>query len=244
MEAENAALGGDARAREHMAQLRGIMARASPNFLIQTLRLTEALLCEAPTEARNALTPYAGWSALVYALPITDGSLWLWSRCGDRRYLFANYVLEYAADQVAAYLSEKNIGCVDIAKRFVGLVSLVELAALSGLGSRGINNLLLHESFGSWLQLHALLIDIPFISATQVAREACTRCGLCIGACPAEAIRGKNFYPERCARLVASPWLANSKAVAVTSNSYIECAECISSCPIGRRPEGLFSWRR
>jgi ferredoxin len=216
----------------------------APTIIFSCLRINARLLSPAPPEARDCLAPYVGWSLIIYALPITDEALWVWYRFDDRRYLFANHILERAANAVSSHLEHKRITCLDVALSFPGKVSLVELAVCAGLGTRGLNNLLLHERFGSWIQLHALLVDCEVTESSRHPFDICTKCGNCIKACPAEAIRGKRFLPARCSTLVASPWMPKSKARAVTSNAYIECAECITSCPIGRQPEGLFSWKR
>lgn len=229
---------------QDMADLLAILRRSSSTLLASSIRITDTILADAPAPVRDHLARYLDWSALVYALPITEQSLWIWHRFDDRRYVFANHILERAADDIGHYLSAKDIAFVDLARRYAGKISLVELAARSGLGARGINNLLLHPRFGSWIQLHAILIDCRLDGHDASSVDVCVKCGLCVEACPAEAIRGKKFFPERCSRLVASPWLPQSRAIAVTANSYIECAECISSCPIGKQPEGLFSWKR
>ncbi len=221
-----------------------ILARAAPTAVTSSFCLTNSILAEAPSEVQNCLSIYSDWSVFIYALPIVDQSLWIWYRFDDRRYVFANHILERAAELVRDQLLADGIETIDIARRFAGTVSLVELGVRSGLGSRGVNNLLLHPHFGSWLQLHALLIDCTMADNRPLNTDVCTKCGLCVKACPAEAIRGKRFFPERCSSLVASPWMPKSKAIALTENSYLECAECINSCPIGKSPEELFSWKR
>ncbi|ABD87189.1 4Fe-4S double cluster binding domain-containing protein [Rhodopseudomonas palustris] len=221
-----------------------VLAKAAPTSVASSFCLTSSILAEAPQDIQNLLSIYCDWSVLSYAVPIVDQSLWIWHRLDDQRYLFANHILERAAAAIQDQLSEDGIGVIDVARRFAGAVSLVELAVRAGLGSRGVNNLLLHQQFGSWLQLHALLINCTMADHQPLTTDVCTKCGLCIKACPAGAISGKHFYPGRCSSLVASPWMPKSKAVALTAHSYIECAECINSCPIGKPPEELFSWKR
>lgn len=221
-----------------------ILTKTAPTSVASSFCLKDSILAEAPMEVHKYLSLYYDWSVFIYALPIVDQSLWLWHRLDDQRYLFANHILERAADLIRDQLLADGIESIDIARRFAGTVSLVELGVRSGLGSRGVNNLLLHPHFGSWIQLHALLIDCTMADNRPLNNDVCTKCGLCVKACPAEAVLGKNFFPERCSSLVASPWMPKSKAIALTANSYLECAECINSCPIGKSPEELFSWKR
>jgi len=69
-------------------------------------------------------------------------------------------------------------------------ISLKLLAALSGLGQYGRNNICYVEGLGtySWLETH--YTDIPYDSPVQVVQRmaTCKNCGLCRAACPTGAI--------------------------------------------------------
>lgn len=226
------------------AALLASLRDTAPSLLCGFATIDSALLARAPSAAAAPLSRFAGGTIMVFALPIVDQALWLWHHWNDARYLFANHVLERAADRVGALLTTAGVRHDDVARRHAGAVSLVELGVAAGLGTRGINNLLLHPRHGAWLQLHALAFDERLAPDAMLETDVCTRCGYCVRACPAKAIRGHDFFPARCAILVANPALPRSRAVAVTASSYIECAECIAACPIGDAPEGLFAWQR
>jgi ferredoxin len=214
------------------------------NMVTGVVPLDKHILDQAPLPACQALSPYLGWSVFVFALPITDEVLWIWHRSAHRRHLFANYLLLLAAQRVQTRLNSLAVNSADVAVQYPGVVSLVELAVRAGLGTRGLNNLLLHPEYGAWLQLHALVVEVPLPASPALAGDVCIRCARCIKACPAQAILGRTFLPEKCSQLVASPWMPRSKAIALTENSYVECAECVAVCPIGSPPERVMEWKR
>ncbi|NBF04610.1 hypothetical protein GV819_20215 [Pseudomonas sp. Fl5BN2] len=177
------------------------------------------------------------WLVLVFGLPIKDLSLWVWHVAEDQRYLFANHILERTADAVLSYVKSRGVIAIDVAREEARNISLVELACKAGLGTRGINNLFLHPEFGSWVQLHALLIRSNVEASLPVPLlDVCIGCQMCIAACPADAITQEAFYADRCNRMVASYWVPKSKARAISTSSYVECHKCISECPIGTLP--------
>jgi ferredoxin len=214
-----------------------------PDAVVGWFNLTAAQVGEAPDGARPALEPLVGSGVLVFAVPITDEGLWVWHHHGDVRSLLANYVLDRATAAVEQAFRPSKV--ISVSKVTGQCASMAELGELAGLGSRGWNNLLLHPEHGSWLQIEALAVQgAPFVAAPPSATDVCIRCGLCVEACPVDAVEPGDFHAPRCARVVASPWKVTSKAVALTENTYLECRECISSCPIGRSPEQLFAWRQ
>lgn len=214
-----------------------------PNVVIGTFVFGDDILQRIPAASRSLLEPYLGTSAVVYAVPITDEGLWVWHRHGSYRSLLANYVLLRAQEHVASILPA-HVELVDLPALTNQRFSMTEAGVLAGLGTRGWNNLLLHPEYGSWLQIHAFVVNLAFAPSAALTESVCIHCNLCIESCPVRAIEADSFHPARCSSVVASPWLAKSRAVALTSTSYVECRECIDACPIGTRPEGLFAWKR
>jgi epoxyqueuosine reductase QueG len=222
-----------------------ILRNSIPDVVSGVFWLTSEILAKAPETPRECLSGYVGWAVLVFAIPIRDEVLWVWHKQDGNRTLFANGILAQTADRVQAFLTAENVASVDVPRTFARRISLTVLGELAGLGTRGINNLLLHPRHGSWLQLHALLVEEELPQDAPLHESVCISCLRCVAACPADALAVEmGFFAARCARLVASPWDSKSKAIALTANSYIECAECIASCPIGEQPERIFQWRR
>lgn len=220
------------------------LSKIDPNFVTGLFELTPEVISAAPDNAKDELETFKGWSMLVFALPIKDQALWIWHKAGQTRFLFANYILMRGSQAIQEMLTAAGINSVDVPSAFGERISMTALGERAGLGTRGLNNLLLHPEYGSWLQIHAILIGQKLAYNDPLPFSVCTECNNCISACPAKALEPDHFYNNRCSLLVASPWLSRSKAIALTQDSYIECAECITSCPIGQQPEGLFTWRR
>jgi ferredoxin len=229
--------------RIDLDDLSSITSKLGKSIDVSSLKVSPQLISAAPENVKAALDKYLGWTFVVFLLPIDDEVLWSWHKIADQRYLFANYILERTSSDLQSHLRSLEVETIDVAREFAGTVSLVELGVQAGLGSRGVNNLLLHPTYGAWLQLHAILINGDVDRAQSKAVDVCIDCYACVEACPASAISIEQFYPRRCSVLVAAPWMPKSKAIALTSNSYIECAECIRQCPIGNAAEGILAWK-
>jgi len=214
-----------------------------PNAVIGSFRLTADISGRIPEGPREVLTRYVGWSVICFAVPINDEGLWVWHHHGDYRSLMANYVLERAAANVSRALGP-DVATVDLPALTSQRLAMVEVGILAGLGTRGWNNMLLHPIYGSWLQIHALLVAADLPIALPVDTSVCIQCSLCIDACPVNALEPDAFHAVRCQAVVASPWKARSRAVALTASTYVECRECIDACPIGAAPERLMAWKR
>jgi len=71
---------------------------------------------------------------------------------------------------------------------FVGDLSMRHAAVAAGLGVFGRNNLVIHPRFGTRVIFTAILTGLPLNSDPPVQEELCTQCGLCVEACPGQAL--------------------------------------------------------
>ena len=72
------------------------------------------------------------------------------------------------------------------------------VAEAAGAGRIGTNVFLLHPLWGPWIQLSVLATDAPSRYRPVCHAPVCTRCGECVLACPAGAIREDSFDGLRC----------------------------------------------
>ncbi|MGA2105347.1 4Fe-4S dicluster domain-containing protein [Methanoregula sp.] len=104
-------------------------------------------------------------------------------------------------------------------------LSLKYAAWLAGLGTYGLNQLLITRETGPRIRMTAILTDAP-LTADQPANEAfirpeCSGCQKCVRACPVEAISADGtFRPQLCRDFMFS------------TLGGLRCGMCIRVCPL------------
>ncbi len=90
----------------------------------------------------------------------------------------------YLSAAVPAYLPidmHHNLG-------MVGDISLRHAAVEAGLGTFGLNGLVLTPEYGPKIRFMAILTDAPLIADSKREEKLCDDCGVCIDRCPVGAI--------------------------------------------------------
>ena len=139
-----------------------------------------------------------------------------------------------------------------------GSLSLKHCAQDAGLGEIGDNGLLLSPRFGIRLGLGAVLTDreIPAVTSRRDPVRLCTHCGLCIRACPVNALDNGGMDSFRClnisgalpapvvslfVRLMGTkplePFLTTI-ANRVAARSAARCSACLIACPFFKKYGG------
>lgn len=122
---------------------------------------------------------------------------------------------------------------------YEGYFSHKTAATRSGLGWIGKNGLLVTPEFGPRVRLGTVLTDWPLPVEDPVTKSACRTCDLCVKACPAIALTGRNWEAgmERCQ-------IVDAKACSDHMSRYYKhigrgsvCGICIAACPKGRKEE-------
>ena len=120
-------------------------------------------------------------------------------------------------------------------------VYLKDAAVLAGLGVMGKNNLVITPQYGPRVRLRALLLDRPLESTGPLDGFApCDGCaGVCMQACPWEALQGGSYRRERCwqqmeedetDQIVLTPPFVGMPPRHVIAY----CRRCELACPVGQ----------
>jgi epoxyqueuosine reductase QueG len=151
------------------------------------------------------------------------------------------------------YVTPNKIGVAE--------VSLRHAAVSAGLGAFGLHNLVVHPKFGTRVIFTAILTKLELASDPALEKNPCTRCGLCVQACPAGALNdeGKTdmlkclgnsqpygmranigFWcrfcdatPEEQKAMLQSPEYLSLYHAGFIGYQYF-CFRCLAACPIGR----------
>jgi epoxyqueuosine reductase QueG len=144
---------------------------------------------------------------------------------------------------------------------FKGDLNLKLAAVEAGLGSRGINDLLITPDFGPRVRLFGVITDAELEPTPKVEKNYCTSCKMCIESCPAGAISESGCDPLKCSPYSMKYGLpqmlrfiqdleqeTSTQKIfkklkgfevwnfwqALSQGSYYECFMCIQSCPVGK----------
>jgi epoxyqueuosine reductase QueG len=137
-----------------------------------------------------------------------------------------------------------------------GVVRLKQVAAAGGLGSLGMNTVLLHPRFGPRLLLSGVVTGGGARESRQAERSSeqteatvCTGCGRCISVCPGGALGPGDVDAFRCRTVSAwvppvlvpaVKWILGrtffqkclaSLAPVIARTTTIRCSLCVTECP-------------
>jgi ferredoxin len=108
------------------------------------------------------------------------------------------------------------------------------VAQAAGLGTIGTNAFLFHPTWGPWVHLRVMAttakLDVrPQLSGDQL----CNQCGLCISACPADAISDDSFAGLQCRsyRQARGEYEPHGPR-----GIFPYCKKCVWICPQGQQP--------
>ncbi len=104
-------------------------------------------------------------------------------------------------------------------------------AVRAGLGCQGQNTQFIHHALGVLVCLQLLVTDLP-PEGDDHPWVPCRGCGLCVAACPTNALEGGQFHWDRCLRVqMGSPDPVPRHLRRAMGMRLIGCTECQHACP-------------
>jgi epoxyqueuosine reductase len=173
---------------------------------------------------------------LPVTLPILETSPSIWYQ---ELYRNLNEQLDERAYQLSvalnkmgyasAYVPRDGYGSVDVlVKNPYAFFSHRHAAYLAGLGTFGLNNMLMTKEYGPRVRLVSVFTTAELSTGEPMDGTLCVRCLRCIKACPVQAI-GNIDYPEasidkeRC----------SLRSIELKRKFRSPCGICIKVCPVG-----------
>jgi len=104
------------------------------------------------------------------------------------------------SDRIGRWLSDEGVASHDL-HYYVerGGVFLKDAAVLAGLGTIGINNLLIHPGYGPRVRIRAHVVITPLAPSIQLSFDPCLGCNRpCLDVCPVGALDQADYMWERC----------------------------------------------
>lgn len=114
-----------------------------------------------------------------------------------------------------------------------------EFAFNAGLGWMGKNTCIISPSYGSWIFLSELIVNMELDEGKPI-QENCKDCMKCIEACPTEAINNEGYLDAT--RCISFLTIENRGAIPITlresmGNMLFGCDICQEVCPHNRKVE-------
>ena len=122
------------------------------------------------------------------------------------------------------------------AESFTGELSHKMVASQAGLGWIGKSSIFITPEYGPRVRLTSLLTDAPYKTAVKRMESQCGDCRSCTDACPAGAIRNKEwaFGMGREELLDFKICADYRQKLGIGLGRRHSCAYCMKACPFGR----------
>jgi len=183
-------------------------------------------------------------SVVVIGLPITlpalEPSPSVWYR---ELYRPVNLLLDQYTYRISNFLNDRGFpsafvprdGYADVEallKNPVAFFSHRHAAYLAGLGTFGVNNVLLTREFGPRVRFGSVFTAAAMPADPLIADDLCTRCMRCVRLCPARALDDRD-YPAG----ITDKSACTAYSASLAKRGISPCGVCIKVCPAGEDRE-------
>ena len=173
---------------------------------------------------------------LPISLPVLETSPSIWYR---ELYRTVNILLDQYTYRLSNFLSDlghpsvfvPRDGYADVKallKNPLAFFSHRHAAYLAGLGSFGVNNVLLTPEYGPRVRFGSVFTSAELPPDPVLEEELCTRCMRCVRMCPVRALNEKD-YPEG----LTDKSACTAYSASLAKRGISPCGVCIKVCPVG-----------
>lgn len=128
------------------------------------------------------------------------------------------------------FVPRDGYGHISLMKeRALAFFSHRHAAYLAGLGSFGVNNMLLTKEYGPRVRFGSVITSAELPEDPIMEGQLCTRCMRCVDICPVKAL-GEDDYPKS----ITNKEACATRAMELAAKYASPCGFCIKVCPIGR----------
>jgi len=137
-----------------------------------------------------------------------------------------------AAAHLANWVRDRGYHSQPHAGPWAGPVTLTPAALACGFGELGKHGNIINRQYGSSFRLSAVVTDLPLLADAEDefgADDFCTRCQVCINACPVDAISDN----KQLVRGIEKWYVDFDKCIPYFNETH-GCGICIAVCPWSR----------
>ena len=204
-----------------------------------------------PEEFRPKAIFPEGRSVVVIGLPVTLPVLETSPSIHYHQlYKTINEILDQSTYWISNFLNDRGHASLFIPRDGYGHIQLMKeralaffshrhAAYLAGLGTFGLNNMVLTKEYGPRVRFGSVITSAELPGDPVMEEQLCTRCLRCVDNCPVKAFTGVEFRADE---------PRQKRFDAFKCSEYRRdhpCGICVSSCPRGSRPvrkgKGLLS---
>lgn len=158
-------------------------------------------------------------------------------------YKTVNILLDIKAYEIASYLTQKGYPSIYLPRDGYGDIEVLlenplaffshrHAAFLAGLGSFGLNNMILTRQYGPRVRFTSIFTSARMESDELETSDLCTRCFKCADDCPVDAIPTSGDFPPPMDKRTCA-----LRSQELRSEYRSPCGICIKVCPVGEDRE-------
>ena len=144
-----------------------------------------------------------------------------------KAYEISNYLINKGYPSI--YLPRDGYGDIDIIlEKPLTFFSHKHAAYLAGLGSFGLNNVLLTPEFGPRVRFTSIFTTAKIEPSPIKVGDLCTRCLACVKNCPVNAVKMEGDFPPPVDKITCA-----TRSKKLRNEHRSPCGICIKVCPVG-----------